>query len=159
MQMADYYRPKGLASALCYVDPNAAFKWLEEAFGFEPFMVLLDENDRIAHSEMTFGDSFIMVGSEWSENHKSPKNLGLRNTQTVHVQLAKGDDIDAHCEAARKAGAEILQEPDTQFYGDRTYRARDPEGHIWTFGVTVNEMAPADWDKASGGSLRTQTRL
>jgi uncharacterized glyoxalase superfamily protein PhnB len=157
--MADHYRPKGLSSALCYADPNAAFKWLEAAFGFEPFMVLLDENDKIAHSEMTYGDSFIMVGSEWSENHKSPKNMGLKNTQSVHVQLAKGEDIDAHCETARKAGAEILQEPDTQFYGDRTYRARDPEGHIWTFGVTVHEMAPADWDKASGGSLRTQTRL
>lgn len=157
--MADYVRPKGLASALCYVDPNAAFKWLEDAFGFEPLMVLLDENDRIAHSEMTFGTSLIMVGSEWSEDHRSPKNLGLKNTQTVHVQLDKGESIDAHCEQARKAGAEILQEPDTQFYGDRTYRARDPEGHIWTFGVTVNEMAPEEWDKASGGTLRTQTRL
>jgi len=38
---------------------------------------------------------------------------------------------------ARTTGAEIIQEPETQFYGDRTYRARDPEGHIWTFGRTV----------------------
>ena len=157
--MSEYVRPKGIASALCYVDPNAAFRWLEDAFGFEPLMVLLDENDQIAHSEMTFGEGLIMVGSEWSENHKSPKNLGHKNTQTVHVQLAKGDDIDAHCEHARKAGAEILQEPDMQFYGDRTYRARDPEGHIWTFGVTIHQMAPEEWDKASGGTLRTQTRL
>lgn len=157
--MSDYVCPKGIASALCYVDPNAAFLWLEEAFGFEPLMVLLDENDQIAHSEMTFGEGLIMVGSEWSENHSSPKNLAGKNTQTVHVQLARGEDIDAHCETARKAGAEILQEPDTQFYGDRTYRARDPEGHIWTFGVTVKSMAPSEWDKASGGSLRTQTRL
>lgn len=157
--MSDYYRSKGFSSAVCYVDPNAAFKWLEEAFGFEPLMVILDENDRIAHSEMKFGDGLIMVGSEWSENHRSPKNMGGKNTQTVHVQLAPGEDIDAHCAHARKAGAEILEEPDTQFYGDRTYRARDPEGHIWTFGVTVKIMSPAEWDKAAGGSLRTQTRL
>ena len=39
----------------------------------------------------------------------------------------------------RAAGAEILQRPETQFYGDRTYRARDPEGHIWTFGQTVQD--------------------
>ncbi len=157
--LSEFDRPKGIASALCYVDPNAAFLWLEDAFGFEPYLVLLDENDRIAHSEMSFGTGFIMVGSEWSENHKSPKNLGLKNTQSVHVQLGKGEDIDAHCARARRAGAEILQEPDTQFYGDRTYRARDPEGHIWTFGVTVNDMSAADWEKASGGTLRTQTRL
>jgi len=157
--MTGLYRPKGLSSALCYVDPRTAFKWLEEAFGFEPLFIILDENDQIAHSEMTYGDSVVMVGSEWSEDHRSPKNLGSKNTQTVHVQLAPGDDIDAHCEHARACGAEILQEPDTQFYGDRTYRARDPEGHIWTFAVTVEQKSPEEWDKAAGGSLRTVSSL
>jgi len=150
--MSDFYRPKGLSSAVSYVDPKAAFRWLEDAFGFEPLMVILDENDNIAHSEMMYGDSVVMIGTEWSDDHRSPKNLGGKNTQTVHVQLARGEDIDA-----RKAGAEILQAPNTQFYGDRTYRARDPEGHIWTFGVTVEEKSPEAWDKASG--LKTQTRL
>ena len=73
------------------------------------------------------------------------------------MQLAEGEDIDAHCAHARKAGAKIAQEPETQFYGDRTYRAKDPEGHIWTFGVTVRKMTPDEWDKASG--LITKTRL
>ena len=157
--MADLYRSKGLSSALCYVDPKAAFKWLEEAFGFEPLFVILDENDNLAHSEMTFGNSFVMIGNEWSDDHRSPKNMGGKNTQTVHVQLDRGEDIDAHCERARKAGAEILQEPDTQFYGDRTYRARDPEGHIWTFGVTVEMKTAEEWDAASGGAMRTLTSL
>lgn len=157
--MSDLYRPKGLSSAVCYVDPKAAFRWLEEAFGFEPLMVILDENDNIAHSEMKYGESVVMIGNEWSADHKSPKSMGGKNTQTVHVQLERGADIDAHCEHARKAGAEIMQEPDTQFYGDRTYRARDAEGHIWTFGVTVKEMTPAEWDAAMGGGVRTQTRL
>ena len=155
--MADLYRPKGLSSAVSYLDPKAAFRWLEQAFGFEPLMVILDDNENMLHSEMTYGDSVVMVGNEWSADHKSPKSLAGKNTQTVHVQLARGDDIDAHCEHARRAGAEILQEPDTQFYGDRTYRARDPEGHIWTFGVTMQEMTPAEWDKAMG--CTTKTRL
>jgi uncharacterized glyoxalase superfamily protein PhnB len=157
--MTEYSRTKGFASSISYIDPNAAFRWLEDAFGFEPVMVILDETDRIAHSEMKFGDGLIMVGSEWSADHRSPQNLGGRNTQSVHVQLAPGEDIDAHCARARDAGAEIIQALETQFYGDRTYRARDLEGHIWTFGVTVQAMSPHEWDKAAGGSLRTQTRL
>lgn len=148
--MSDLYRPKGLSSAVSYLDPKAAFRWLEEAFGFEPLMVILDKDGNLGHSEMSYGNSVVMVGAEWSADHKSPKSLGGKNTQTVHVQLAEGDDIDAHCARARKSGAEILQGPSTQFYGDRTYRARDPEGHIWTFGVTVNKMTPDDWDKAGG---------
>ena len=157
--MSDLYRPKGLSSAVCYVEPKPMFRWLEEAFGFEPLMVILDEKENLMHSEMKYGDSVVMVGSEWSADHKSPKSLSGKNTQTVHVQLARGEDIDLHCERARKAGAEIMQEPETQFYGDRTYRARDPEGHIWTFGVTVEEKTPEEWDKAAGGGMKTRTRL
>jgi uncharacterized glyoxalase superfamily protein PhnB len=155
--MTDFYRPKGLSSALCYRDPKAAFRWLEQAFGFEPLFVILDPDGNLAHSEMTYGDSVVMIGSEWSADHKSPASIGGTNTQTVHVQLTEGDDIDAHCEAARAAGAEIIAEPETQFYGDRAYRARDIEGHIWTFGVTVQRMTPAEWDGASG--LTTRPRL
>jgi uncharacterized glyoxalase superfamily protein PhnB len=144
-----------LSSAICYRDPKAALLWLEEAFGFEPTMVILDQEGNLAHSEMRLGDGLIMVGNEWSASHKSPQSIGGLNTQTVHIQLT--EDIDGHCERARKAGAKILQTPETQFYGDRTYRAVDPEGHIWTFGQTVQAMTPEQWDKASG--LTTKTRL
>ena len=148
--MSDLYRPKGLSSAVCYRDARAAFRWLEEAFGFEPLFVILMPDGNLAHSEMTYGHSVVMVGNEWSAEHKSPASLGGMNTQTVHVQLAEGDDIDAHCERARKAGATIIAAPETQFYGDRTYRAKDPEGHIWTFGVTVERKSPEEWDRAIG---------
>lgn len=152
--MTEGYRPKGLSSGVYYQDPKAAFRWLEEAFDFEPLFVVLDADGNLGHSEMTYGNSVVMVGSEWSADHKSPKSVGGKNTQSVHVQLAEGDDIDAHCARARKAGAEIIQEPETQFYGDRTYRARDPEGHIWTFGVTVQKMTQDEWDKAGGFTTR-----
>ena len=96
-----------------------------------------------------------MVGNEWSEHHKSPKSIGGKNSQLIHVQSAEGQDLDAHF--ARAAGAEILLEPEMQFYGDRAYRARDPEGYIWTFSVTVKKMTPAEWDEVSG--FTTKQRL
>jgi len=141
-----------ISSSVCYRDPKAALAWLEKAFGFEPAMVILGDDGSLMHSEMRFGDGVIMVGSEWSPDHRSPANIGGKNTQTVHVQLEA--DLDGHCERARAAGAEILQEPETQFYGDRSYRARDPEGHIWTFGQTVVVMTPEDWDKVSGVTIK-----
>ena len=137
-----------LSSALSYRDPKAALKWLERAFGFETFMVIMDADGNQVHSEMRFGDGVIMVGGEWSDDHKSPASLGAKNTQTVHVQLS--EDVDRHCARAKAAGAEIIQQPDTQFYGDRTYRARDVEGHIWTFGQTVKQVSREEAEKASG---------
>lgn len=144
--MADWRAP--LMSAVCYQDPRAALIWLEKAFGFEVAMLIEDGQGAIAHSEMRFGDAVVMVGSEWSEDHKSPKSVGGKNTQTVHIQITT--DIDAHFERARAAGAEILMEPATQFYGDRTYRCRDPEGHIWTVGQTVETVTREEAEAATG---------
>ena len=147
MTEREMHRPT-LSSALCYRDPKAMLEWLETAFGFEKYMVITDADGNLAHSEMKLGDGLIMVGTEWTDDHKSPASIGGKNTQTIHVHVT--NDIDAHCERARAAGASILMEPQDQFYGDRTYRARDPEGHIWTFGQTVKVMEPDEWDGDSG---------
>ncbi len=142
-----------LGSALACKDPEAELEWLEKAFGFEPSMIITDDSGKIVHSEMHFGSGYIMVGDEWAENVKSPSSVGGANTQNIHIQI--DTDVDAHCEQARLAGATIVQEPETQFYGDRTYRALDPEGHMWTIGQTVKVMTPAEWDVASGGLKTT----
>lgn len=59
-------------------------------------------------------------------------------------------DVDAHCARARAAGARIVAEPTDQFYGDRTYRAADPEGHHWVFAQHVRDV-PADEMSANSG--------
>ena len=38
-----------LSSALIYRDPKAALKWLEQAFGFETFMVITDADGNLGH--------------------------------------------------------------------------------------------------------------
>ena len=101
---------------------------------------------------MHFGESYISLGSEWAEFIASPASVGGKNTQFVRVQLQDG--IDAHCERARAAGAEILQEPADQFYGDRTYRARDPEGHVWTFSQTVRYVSREEAERVSGLKIK-----
>lgn len=147
----DPIRPS-IIPALCYENPKAALDWLQKAFGFWIDMVIEDAEGNPVHSELRHGAGLIMVGGEWSEDTKSPASVGRKCTQTVHVHV--DEDIDAHCENARKAGAEIIVEPATQFYGDRTYRARDPEGHIWTFGQTVKVMTAEEHDKAGGVKTR-----
>jgi uncharacterized glyoxalase superfamily protein PhnB len=35
----------------------------------------------------------------------------------------------------------IVREPADQFYGDRSYMAKDPEGHVWSFAQTVRQVS------------------
>lgn len=146
--MDDPFRRTAFGAALFYKDPLAALDWLERAFGFARVMVIRDQQGQLVHSEMRFGDSYLMVGSEWADFTASPASIGGKNTQTVHVHLPEG--LDQHCERARAAGAVILREPQDEFYGDRTYTARDAEGHVWTFGQTVRKVTKEEAEQASG---------
>src|SRR5258708_34658022 len=89
-----------------YKDNRAALKWLQKAFGFEVSEVLTDARDNIVHAEMTHDDGIVMISNEFTDWVKSPESVGGKNTQRVHVRLAKG--IDEHCTQARQAGATIL---------------------------------------------------
>ncbi|MGQ0444639.1 MAG: VOC family protein [Beijerinckiaceae bacterium] len=146
--MDDPFRRPTLTTAVFYKDPWAALDWLESAFGFERTMVITDKDGKLGHSEMRFGDGLIYAGSEWADFIASPASIGGKNTQSINVHLKDG--LDAHCAQARAAGADIVREPDDQFYGDRVYSAKDPEGHVWTFGQTVRVVSREEAESASG---------
>jgi len=135
--------PKGwprLASAVFYKDGSKAIDWLCEAFGFEVRLKVEGEGGKIEHSELVYGDAVIMVGDEQIQadkgrNMRSPSSVGGVNTQAIMFYV---DDVEAHCARAKKAGASITYEPQTTDYGedywaDKSYQARDPEGHLWWF--------------------------
>jgi uncharacterized glyoxalase superfamily protein PhnB len=134
-----------------YRDPKGALAWLERVFGFEVTMAIDGpaEAPEMCHYEMSHeGRGRIMIGGEWADFVRSPAGLAGANTQTVHVQVPAG--LDEHCARARAGGAVIVAEPDDQFYGDRTYRAVDLEGHAWTFSMHVRDVTRAEAESALG---------
>ncbi|MDO9473178.1 MAG: VOC family protein [Caulobacter sp.] len=145
-----------LSSALVYRDPKAALVFLGAAFGFEVTLLIEDADGNLAHSQMSWEGGVVMVGNEWTDEHRSPASINGLMTQTVHIQIPEGQGtVDAHCARARAAGMTIIADPQTQFYGDRTYRCKDPEGHIWTVSQTVQVMSPDQWDAADMGLKTT----
>ena len=148
MAVDDPFKHAVLGSGVFYQDPRAALAWLQAAFGFEPSMLVSDADGRLVHAEMRFGDGYIIVDSEWADHIASPASVGGKNTQAVYIRLKDG--IDAHCEQARAAGADIVQAPADQFYGERQYRARDPEGHVWTFSQTIGVVSKEEAERLSG---------
>jgi PhnB protein len=126
---------------LSYEDAGAAADWLVEAFGFEE-VERYDWEGRVAHVTLRLDGGVLFVG--WpGADYRSPKSLAAES-ETVRAMLETHyvvdgvavyvDDVDAHCERARAAGARILSEPeDNPGVGQRQYRAEDPEGHRWMF--------------------------
>lgn len=145
--------------AVFYKDPLAALRWLEQAFGFETTTLVTDADGKLAHSEMSFRGGAVQIGGEWGggpigpARMRSPASLDGVGTQFIRINLTDG--LDEHCAAARAAGARIVDEPQDQFYGARTYRVIDPEGHVWNFSQEVRAVSGEEMEAATGLKVRS----
>jgi uncharacterized glyoxalase superfamily protein PhnB len=125
---------------LLYEDVAATVEWLTRAFGLEEHGDRYTGDDgRVNHAAMKIGDGIVMMGCPGAD-YKNPKQLG-QITQQLYIFV---EDVDAHCARARAAGAEIVREPADQFYGDRQYGAKDPEGHCWFFAQHIRDVSPEE---------------
>ena len=124
-----------LIPCLRYRDALAMIEWLRKAFGFERHAVHAD-GDVVHHAQLTFGHGMIMLGSvdngtAWGRRIVQPDEIGRRETQACYVDVT---DCAAHYTQARAAGAEIVDGLETRDYGGNGYSARDPGGHLRSFG-------------------------
>jgi uncharacterized glyoxalase superfamily protein PhnB len=106
---------------LRYADANAAIDFLADAFGAERHAVYTGDDGHVRHAELRFGNGMVLLGEGDSASGGG-----------IYVVV---EDVDAHCDRARAAGAEITRGPEDTDYGSREYSARDREGLAWYFGT------------------------
>src|SRR2546428_5953644 len=130
----------GVIPMIAYEDGAAALDWLAAAFRFRERTRMTGKDGRISHAEMETGDGLIMLASptpdyESPRRHRESCEAARRWSAVPWVidgVLVYVDDVAAHYQRARRAGARILSEPEADDYGHR-YRAEDLEGPRWMF--------------------------
>lgn len=120
-----------VAPSLFYDDVDRAARFLETAFGFTRVFEIPEAGGGLAHAQLTLGPGKVMLGKAgpWLCRFSSPANLDALHAG-VYVYV---EDVDAHCDQARAAGARILVEPADMPWGDRMYSTLDHEGQFWMF--------------------------
>jgi len=124
--------------SLRYRDAPRAIAFLKDAFDFHELIVHPNPDGTIAHAELAYGSSVLMLGSDKDDLYGRRAGQGW-----MYVAV---DEPDAHCARARSAGAEIIVELHDTGYGSRDYAARDFEGNVWFFGTyrpAADQPAPA----------------
>jgi PhnB protein len=135
----------GATPFLYYADVAAALDWLKTAFGCTERFRLTAPNGTVMHAEIEIGGAAVMVGNFGPRNAAPPG--GVRSGVYAFV-----DDVDEHCQRARAAGAEIIEPPADQPYGDRIYLARDLEGHEWYFAQHLRDVSIDDLQRRMDGA-------
>ncbi len=100
----------------------------------------------IAHAELDIGGSIVMVGDEIPGGiDPSPKTLG-GSPVALFVYV---EDVDDVFRRAVDAGAQVLEEPQDRFYGDRVAMFDDPFGHRWNIATHIEDVSPEEMEERS----------
>jgi PhnB protein len=119
-------------------DCPAAIDFYKRVFHAEEAMRLAEPDGRIGHAELKLGAAMIMLAEEHPDRGvMSPLAYGGSGS-ILHLHVADVDEMTAR---AVEAGAKLLAEPKTQFYGERSSKIQDPFGHIWMLGQHVEDVS------------------
>jgi PhnB protein len=122
---------------LCIQNAASAIEFYQRAFGAKELMRIGMPGGTIGHAEMTIGNARIMIADEFPDyGFLAPPTVG-GSPVTIHVYV---EDIDSFAKKAVSEGLIELSPVQTQFYGDRSGKFRDPFGHIWSFATHVEDV-------------------
>jgi len=117
---------------------NAAeqIEFLRKAFNATLKYQMKDDSGNTRHAEVLVGDSILMIGQARDQWISKPGNFYL------YVP-----DCDATFKSALAAGGTSVQEPATQFYGDRHGGVDDPQGNTWWISTHVEDVSPEEMER------------
>jgi len=120
---------EGLRSVTPYLHPlrgAVLIDFLKKAFGAEEVYRAQSPDGVMHHAQVRIGDSMIGMGDAHGIYQPMPS--------TLHLYVA---DADAAYEQALQAGAQSIQPPANQPYGERNAGVTDPFGNRWFIATPI----------------------
>jgi PhnB protein len=122
----------------------AAIEFYRKAFGATELLRLTEPGGRIGHAEIKIGGTVLMLSDEYPEyGIQGPATLG-GTTFAMHLHCS---NVDALIERAVQAGATLVRPAEDQFYGERSGMIRDPFGHEWLLGHSIEQVSPDEMQR------------
>ena len=113
-------------------DPDAALGFYRDALGLEVRNDVTSEGFRWVTVGGPGQDVDIVLSQPHGGRSQAEGDalLSLVTLGSLQAAIFRTDDLDTTLEKGRASGAEVLQEPTTQFWGARDCAFRDPSGNL-----------------------------
>ncbi|MBB3176754.1 putative glyoxalase superfamily protein PhnB [Variovorax sp. Sphag1AA] len=112
---------------------------------------MTEPSGRIGHAELDFNGATLMLCDEFPEYGIRSANTIGATPVTLHLHV---DNCDAIIERALKAGAKLEMAPQDQFYGERSGSFKDPFGHRWNVGHSIEEVSTEEMQRRYTETLK-----
>jgi PhnB protein len=129
-----------LAPYMTVRDGQKSIEFYAHAFGFQSTgMVMRDDEGNVTHAGMRLGEAAIMFGPQSSSEGLAPPAEDAPDSLSLYVYVP---DVDALASRAQRAGVKVVQALKDQYWGDRTFVAKDIDGYHWTFATHKGGTPP-----------------
>ncbi len=121
-------------------DAQALIDWLRDTFGFAEHLIVPDGEGGIAHAQLEWRGSLVMLGSVRGHADFMDVTVGKASLSLTAESAEQVDDLYRR---AQDAGAAIITPLEETEYGSHAFTTQDPEGNFWHFG-TYDPLAPVE---------------
>ena len=137
----EFNQPSAVALSLTVKDAGAALEFYRQAFGAVELFRMGDPDGSVGHAEFQIGETRIFISGEFPDWHALAMPEGSRSSCLFCINI---ENCDAATAQAKGAGAEVLVEPEDNFWGMRSSVLLDPYGYRWSLGQVTEELSPEE---------------
>ena len=135
-----------LSPTLLVEDIAKSVEFYTKTLGFEEVGTLPGPDGTLVYASVKWRDVSIMFGqASWLPVAALPH---LGTGVDFYILGTAEDDIDRYYQMLQQAGVNIVKEIEDQFWGDRTFSIKDPDGYQLTFAKTIREVSEAEMMEA-----------
>jgi PhnB protein len=124
-------------------DVDASIAYYRDVLGFSEADALRAPDGKPVHGMARQGPVMFQFTPANGSHTSSKPGAGV----TFYVQVG-GSDIDAYYARVKASGAQVVDEIQTQFWGDRTFTVADPDGYRVMFAKQVQNVSIEEMQKA-----------
>ena len=139
-------RNNTIAPSIRVKDMQKSLDFYTKTLGFQATDKLTRKDGTIAHASVGFDSPLLMLSPvDYVRTQQTKEDLA-KNKLGVGVEFCIGMSgtrkLDAFFTEVKAKGITVVNEPKTEFWGDRIFTVKDPDGYALTFSERVNDVAP-----------------
>jgi len=143
---------KTIAPCIRVKDMQKSLDFYTKTLGFQATNKLTRKDGRIVHASVGFDSPMLMLSPvEYVQTPQTKEEL-TKNKLGVGVEFSFGMNgskkLDTFFTEIKGKGITVINEPKTEFWGDRQFTVKDPDGYALTFSEHINDVTPEAYTTA-----------
>jgi uncharacterized glyoxalase superfamily protein PhnB len=139
-------RNQTITPSLRVRDIQKSLDFYTKTLGFQTSGRITRQNGKIAHVSVGFDSPLLMLSPmEYVRTWRTKENF-INNKVGVgvefYINLNETTTVDVYFNELKSKGVTVINEPKTEFWGDRIFSIRDPDGYALTFSKHIRDVTP-----------------